>query len=261
MSDDAAAVTSPAPAGPPAFTSPPAAASALDVRNLTIRYSGVPAVKGITFHLARGESVGLIGPNGAGKTSTLLGLMGVVPSSSDAILLGGKSIARLPPETIVRRGLALVPEGRNIFGGLTVANNLTLGLVGRRNRAGVDESMDWVMTLFPVLRQSYQRPAGLLSGGQQQQLAIARALLAQPDVLMLDEPSLGLAPTAVDTVFDALESIRQTGTSILVVEQRAEFTVAFADRTYVLSDGELIMELTPEAASDTALLAKAYFGS
>ncbi|GAA1649494.1 ABC transporter ATP-binding protein [Georgenia ruanii] len=233
---------------------------ALEVYRLEVRYSGVPAVKGISFTVGRGETVGLIGPNGAGKSSTLQALMGAVRCTGD-VRLGGADITGLPPETVIRRGLALVPEGRHIFGDLSVRNNLRLGLVGRRDRAGSAEDLEAVLELFPVLREFADRAAGLLSGGQQQQLAIGRALLARPDVLMLDEPSLGLSPTAVDTVFEALEAVRAQGTAVLVVEQRAEFTIAFADRTYVLHDGEITLELTPEAADDEALLTKAYFGS
>ncbi|WP_164737167.1 ABC transporter ATP-binding protein [Georgenia sp. SYP-B2076] len=233
---------------------------ALEVTGLEVRYSGVPAVKGISFTVGRGETVGLIGPNGAGKSSTLQALMGAVRSTG-TVRLAGTDITGLAPENVIRRGLALVPEGRHIFGDLSVRNNLRLGLVGRRDSAGSTEDLDGVLELFPILREFESRAAGLLSGGQQQQLAIGRALLARPDVLMLDEPSLGLSPTAVDTVFEALQAVRAQGTSVLVVEQRAEFTIAFADRTYVLHDGEITLELSPEAAGDEDLLTKAYFGS
>lgn len=233
----------------------------LSVEGLEVRYSGVPAVKGISFRVGRGETVGLIGPNGAGKSSALMAMMGAVRPSAGRVVLEGTNIVGMPPEAVIRRGLALVPEGRHIFGDLSVRNNLRLGLVGRRSKAGAAEDLDRVLELFPILREFTNRSAGLLSGGQQQQLAIGRALLARPDVLMLDEPSLGLSPTAVDTVFEALATVRAEGTSILVVEQRAEFTIAFADRTYVLHDGELTLELTPDAAGDEDLLTKAYFGS
>lgn len=233
----------------------------LEVAGLEVRYSGVPAVKGISFAVGRGETVGLIGPNGAGKSSTLQALMGAVRASAGTVRLAGRDITGLAPENVIRRGLALVPECRHIFADLSVRNNLRLGLVGRRDRTGIDEDVEQVLDLFPILREFGGRSAGLLSGGQQQQLAIGRALLARPDVLMLDEPSLGLSPTAVDTVFEALEAVRAQGTSVLVVEQRAEFTIAFADRTYVLHDGRITLELTPDAAQDEDLLTKAYFGS
>lgn len=233
----------------------------LQIEGLTVQYRGVPAVRALDLHVGRAEAVGLIGPNGAGKTSTLHAVMGAVPPRSGTVRLKGRDITGQPPEAIVRRGLSLVPEGRHIFGHLSVADNLRLGLVGRRNREGAEEHLAEVLDLFPILRDFRKRQAGLLSGGQQQQLAIARALLASPDVLMLDEPSLGLSPTAVDTVFEALAAIKAQGTSILVVEQRAEFTIAFADRTYVIHDGRTSLELASGDAHDQALLEKAYFGS
>jgi branched-chain amino acid transport system ATP-binding protein len=165
------------------------------------------------------------------------------------------------PEDVVRAGVALVPEGRHIFGNLTVAENLGLGLVGRRQRNGHERDLSWVRGLFPVVEEFRGRPAGALSGGQQQQLAIARALLAGPDVLLLDEPSLGLAPTVVERVWDALREIRERGVTILLVEQRAQITVALADRTYVLSGGRVGTTLTQADAADTARLVEAYFGS
>ena len=233
---------------------------ALRVSDLRVRYNGVAAVKGISFSVAPGETVGLIGPNGAGKSSTLLALMGAVPATG-SVRIDGAELLGLPPERMVRHGLGLVPEGRHIFGHLSVAGNLRLGLVGRRSQDGADRDMAWVRELFPILAEFSGRPAGLLSGGQQQQLAIARALLADPDILMLDEPSLGLSPTAIDTVFDALAAVKERGTGILVVEQRAEYTIAFADRTQVMHEGELTLALTPESASDEELLTRAYFGS
>lgn len=233
----------------------------LEVCGLRVAYGGVPAVRDVTFHVRRGEVVGLIGPNGAGKSSLLLALMGVVPPSSGTAEYAGTTLLGCPPESIVRRGLALVPEGRQIFGHLSVRDNLKLGLIARRSQAGAADDMSMVLELFPVLNEFNSRSAGLLSGGQQQLLAIARALLSRPELLMLDEPSLGLSPTAVDTVFDALRAIRKNGTSILVVEQRAEFTIAFADRTYVLREGDITLELSPGDADNEALLTEAYFGS
>ncbi|MGJ3508865.1 ABC transporter ATP-binding protein [Enemella sp. A6] len=233
----------------------------LVVEGLEVRYSGVPAVRGIDFTINRGETVGLIGPNGAGKSSTMLAMMGAVKASAGSVKLNGLELIGMNPEIVITKGLALVPEGRHIFGNLTVHQNLRLGEVGRRSRDGLADDIEWVLELFPILREFQGRTAGLLSGGQQQQLAIARSLLAKPDVLMLDEPSLGLSPTAVDTVFEALAQVRDNGTSILVVEQRAEYTIAFCDRTHVLYDGQLTLELRPEDAEDDELLTKAYFGS
>jgi branched-chain amino acid transport system ATP-binding protein len=233
----------------------------LEVRDLELRYGGVPAVRKLSFTVDRGEVVGLVGPNGAGKSSTLLAIMGMVAPHRGEILLAGRSLARRKTEAIVRSGVALVPERRHIFPELTVEENLRLGLVGRRSRDGASEDLDRVAALFPVVRDAGHRAAGVLSGGQQQQLAIARALVARPDLLLLDEPSLGLAPTVVDGVFDALAEIRAGGVTILLVEQRAQFAVGFADRTHVLANGELRLTLTPADAGDTERITAAYFGS
>jgi branched-chain amino acid transport system ATP-binding protein len=217
----------------------------------------VPAVRGLSLHVDRGEVVGLIGPNGAGKTSTLHAIMGVVRAAGGEVRVRGRSIRGRRPEQIARAGLALVPEGRRIYPSFTVDENLRLGFAaGRSARAELDE----VRELFPMLREFGGRQAGALSGGQQQQLAIARALVARPDVLLLDEPSLGLAPTVVDLVFEALGRIRRRGVTSLLVEQRGQRTVGFADRTYVLANGEVRATLTPADANDTSRLVSAYFG-
>jgi len=237
------------------------AAPILQVRGLEVRYGSVPALRDVDLEVQRGEIVGLIGPNGAGKSTTLQAIVGTVRASAGEILLGGVSIRGQAPERIVRSGVGLVPEGRRIFAALTVEENLRLGLAGRRSKNGAHEALEMVNELFPVLRESRRRHAGLLSGGQQQQLAIGRALVAEPDVLLLDEPSLGLAPTIVDAVFEKLGAIRDRGVTILLVEQRAQRTVAFADRTYVLANGELRMTLGPGEAGDTDRMVAAYFGS
>ncbi len=233
----------------------------LDVLGLEVRYGSVPAVRGIDLSVGQGEIVGLIGPNGAGKSTTLHAIMGVVRASAGDVRLRGVSIRGRAPEQIVRAGIALVPEGRRIYAELTVEENLRLGLSGRRTRSGAAEAVAGVFELFPIIEESRHRQAGLLSGGQQQQLAIGRALVAEPDVLLLDEPSLGLAPTVVDTVFETLRNIRERGVTILLVEQRAQRTVALADRTYVLSNGELRITLGPDDAGDTRRMVDAYFGS
>ena len=233
----------------------------LTVENLTVRYSGVPAVDDVSLSVDRGELVGIIGPNGAGKSSIMLALANAVKSRSTCLELDGVSINGLKPEQIARRGLALVPEGHHIFGTLSVADNLRLGRVARRDPSGLAEDIEWIMGLFPILGEFSNRLAGLLSGGQQQQLAIARALVSAPSLLALDEPSLGLSPTALDTVFGAIEAIRNRGTAVLLVEQRAQQTVAAATRTYVLAEGRITMTLSPSDADDAELLTKAYLGS
>jgi branched-chain amino acid transport system ATP-binding protein len=228
----------------------------LELVGLEVRYGSVPAVRGLDLELGRGELVGLIGPNGAGKSTTLHAIMGLVGASAGDVRLDGQSLRGRSPETIARAGVALVPEGRRIFGELSVEENLRLGLAARRRNGG--EPLAAAYDLFPVLAEFRRRPAGALSGGQQQQLAIGRALVAAPDVLLLDEPSLGLAPQMVDAVFAALAEIRDRGVTILLVEQRAQRTVALADRTHVLANGELRATLGPADANDTEKLIGAY---
>ena len=234
------------------------APAVLELDGLEVRYGSVPAVRGLSLEIGSGELVGLIGPNGAGKSTTLHAVMGVVSPSAGDVRLAGQSIRGRAPEAIARAGIALVPEGRRIFGELTVEQNLQLGLSARRRNGA--EPLGAAYDLFPVLAEMRERPAGALSGGQQQQLAIGRALVAAPEVLLLDEPSLGLAPTMVDAVFGALTAIRERGVTILLVEQRAQRTVALADRTHVLANGELRMTLTPADANDTEKMIQAYLG-
>jgi len=231
--------------------------SSLAVEKLVVRYGAVEAVRGLSLEVKPGQIVGLIGPNGAGKSSTLHAIMGFAPIAAGDVRLDGRSVVGRKPEDVARGGVALVPEGRRIFGELTVEENLRLGLAARRrgrNGAGLTRAYE----LFPVLHEFRSRHAGVLSGGQQQQLAIGRALAADPDVLLLDEPSLGLAPKIVDIVFAALTQIRDAGLAVLLVEQRAQRTVALADESYVLANGELRLTLGPRDAGDTDRLVAAY---
>jgi len=232
----------------------------LELDHIGVSYGSVPAVRDLSLEVAIGEVVGLVGPNGAGKSTTLAAIMGVQRIAAGDIRLEGTSIAKAQPDAIARRGIGLVPEGRHIYPDFTVEDNLRLGLLGRSTQEGADRDLDWIRGLFPVVAESSKRMAGLLSGGQQQQLAIARALVGAPRVLLLDEPSLGLAPSVVDTLFDALAEIRDNGVAILLVEQRAQLTVAFADRTHVLRNGELVLTLGPEDVADTEQMTQAYFG-
>jgi branched-chain amino acid transport system ATP-binding protein len=232
--------------------------SALELRDVEVAYGGVPAVSGVSLSVAPGEIVGLIGPNGAGKSTTLHAIVGLVPARGGEIRFGSESLRGRSPESIARRGIALVPEGRRLFGELTVDENLRLGLAARAGLSGTEDDLAEIAELFPVVEEFRHRRAGALSGGQQQQLAIARALVARPTILLLDEPSLGLAPTVVDLVFSTLETIRERGLGVLLVEQRAQRTVALADRTHVLGGGELRLTLTPEDASDTDRMVAAY---
>jgi branched-chain amino acid transport system ATP-binding protein len=232
----------------------------LELDQLEVSYDGVAAIRGLSLSIGRGEIVGLIGPNGAGKSTTLHAIMGLVRPAGGDIRLFGRSIRGRAPEHIARAGIALVPEGRRIYPHLTVDENLKLGFAAARRRGDRSEVLESLHELFPILGRYGGRLGGVLSGGEQQQLAIARALAAVPDVVLLDEPSLGLAPTVVDAVFERLAQIRERGVTTLLVEQRAQRTVAFADRTYALANGELRATFGPADASATDRLVAAYFG-
>jgi branched-chain amino acid transport system ATP-binding protein len=209
----------------------------LELKDVSVSYGRIAAVQGLSLEVKQGEFVGLVGHNGAGKSTTLLTVAGALSPVSGDILLEGKSIVGLAPDEILRRGIALVPEGRRIFGRLTVGENVRIGATVRKDRKGVDEDVRKVIERFPVLQRYWNSSGAKLSGGEQQQLAIARALVSRPKVLLLDEPTLGLAPLMVDRVFDILEELHQGGTTILLVEQNAARTIEMADRTYVLRTG------------------------
>jgi branched-chain amino acid transport system ATP-binding protein len=231
----------------------------LSVRNVTAKYGAVAALRGVDFHVHPGEIVTLLGANGAGKTTSLNAITGLVDVTDGAIFLDGENITGRSPESVVRAGVGLSPEGRRVFAKLTTDENLRLG-AGLRSRAFHDRRRAEVIELFPVLERKRHLQAGLLSGGEQQQLAIARALMSDPKILLLDEPSLGLAPLIVTTVFQLIEQLRGRGVSILLVEQNADRALAIADRAYVLTTGRI--ELSGEATQlrrDSAIEA-AYLG-
>jgi branched-chain amino acid transport system ATP-binding protein len=217
----------------------------LSVEGLRVRYGRIVAVHDVSLHVESGEVVGVIGPNGAGKSSTLAAIAGLVRPAAGRIEFCGEDVTGKPPEHIFRRGLALVPEGRHVFSTLTVAENLRLV------RGDAEPELD----RFPALRVRLKTPAGALSGGEQQQLALARALVARPRLLVLDEPSLGLAPLIVDDVFGVLESLRADGTTVLLVEQNATRTLRFADRCYVMRAGRIA------PAGDVVEIEAAYLGA
>ena len=214
-----------------------------EIKDLEVYYGGTAAVRGICLAVDEGEVVGLIGPNGAGKTTTLRAVVGLVRPKSGSIMFEGRSIIGNAPELIVRRGIALVPEGRRVLSTLTVEENLKLGM-SIRDEAASHEEMEVLFERFPVLAARLHNPAGKLSGGEQQQLVIARALVSRPKLLLLDEPSLGLAPILVDMVFEILNELREEGVTMLVVEQNARRMVVFSDRTYVLSNGRVVLSGT-----------------
>ena len=231
----------------------------LQVEQLTVSHGRILAVAGLTLAVDEGETVALIGPNGAGKTTTLSTIVGLLRPDAGAIRFQGRSLIGLPPERIARLGVSLVPESRQIFSTLTVRENLLLGTRRERSNGNGGGDAERVLDRFPVLREYYRTPAGRLSGGEQQQLAIARALLRRPRLLLLDEPSLGLAPIMIDRVFELLAELRASGMTILLVEQNARRTIAFADRTYVLRSGRLILSGTREQLQGESV-ADAYFG-
>ena len=231
----------------------------LDVRGLIVRYGAITAVRGVDLHVDADEIVAIVGPNGAGKTSLLTAIAGLVRPNAGSIAIAGKLLAGIALEDVVRQGVALVPEGRNIFGTLTVHQNLLLGATIRRD-AEVAADIDRVLTTFPILGARRNQPAGQLSGGEQQQLAIARALLSRPKLLMLDEPSLGLAPRIVDDVYALLRGVRDRGVGILVVEQNAARAFDIADRAYVMNQGAFTLQGAPAEIADHADFDAAYFG-
>jgi branched-chain amino acid transport system ATP-binding protein len=232
----------------------------LRIDDLRVNYGRVPALHGISLHVAQGEVVALVGPNGAGKTTTLSAIFGLIAPAGGSIAFEGQSLIGSSPEQILRRGLALVPEGRHIFGTLTVAENLLLGSTARRDRQEVTADLEKLLELFPILKSYYSTAAGTLSGGEQQQLAIARALLSRPRLLLLDEPSLGLAPVVIDTVFDVLEELRSEGVTMLLVEQAAARAVEFADRAYILRTGRVAHAGTREEILRMENFETAYLG-
>ena len=233
----------------------------LIIENVQVHYGRIVALRGVSLEVNEGEIVGVVGPNGAGKSTTLMATMGVVRPTSGSIVFEGKSIVGLPPERIVQRGLSLVPEGRRILATLTVRENLRLGATVRRDRAAVRVDTDRIFDRFPILKTYGDSPAGKLSGGEQQQLAIARALLSKPRLLLLDEPSLGLAPMMIDLVFDVLDELRKEGTTIFLVEQNASRTVELADRTYVLRTGSIELQGSREELLGRADFETAYLGA
>ena len=233
----------------------------LEVSNLAAGYGKVEVITDISFSVEPGRSVGIVGPNGVGKSTLLQAIAGTVSASTGSVRLAGLDILGKKPEDIVRLGLSLVPEGRQIFSGLTVKENLALGLTGRKDKKGAGAAIEKMRELFPVLSTHENHQAGMLSGGQQQQLAIARALISEPKVLLLDEPSLGLAPTVIDDVFETLRQIIELGTAVVIVEQRANLITNFADETIIIREGRIQSRLTPADAANSDSLARTYFGA
>ncbi len=232
----------------------------LSLYNVQVRYGAIQAIRGIDLSVKEGEIVTLLGPNGAGKSTTLLAIMGLVQPSGGEISFEGQTITGAATEDIVRRGMTLVPEGRRVFPSLTVEENLRLGAGFRQDRDGVAATFSSVFDMFPILSERKNQHAGSLSGGEQQQLSIGRALMSNPKMLLLDEPSLGLAPLIVDTLFELITKLRAQGLTILLVEQNAERSLEIADRAYVFTNGKIRLSGTAEELSRTDDMKRAYMG-
>ena len=232
----------------------------LEVQDLHVYYGNIQALRGVSFRVEAGELVTIIGSNGAGKSTTLLTISGVLRPRQGQIRLEGQDLTRTPPHKIVQQGISHCPEGRLIFGRLSVAENLLLGAYNRKDRVGIRQDMDRVYQLFPRLQERRSQAAGTLSGGEQQMLAIARALMSRPRVLLLDEPSLGLAPLLVEQIFQIIQELHQEGVTILLVEQNAYQALRIADRAYVLETGRIRLSGDAATLANDPEIQAAYLG-
>ena len=232
----------------------------LTIENLRVSYGPINALKGITLEVNEGEIVTLIGSNGAGKSTTLSTITGLVKAQSGSVTFQGRNITNIAPYKIVEQGISLSPEGREVFPALTVHENLRLGAYSRRNRSAIDASYDRVYDLFPRLKERVGQTAGTLSGGEQQMLAIGRALMSEPKLLLLDEPSMGLAPNLVLMIFDLIQSINKQGTTILLIEQNANMALSIANRAYVLETGNIVISGDASELARDPRVKKAYLG-
>jgi len=232
----------------------------LAVRDLRVKYGNVEVLHGIDLAVHEGEIVAILGANGAGKSTTLMAISGIVKSSGGSIEFGGKTLHKLKAHDVVREGLIQVPEGRRIFGTLTVEENLALGAFVRTGTAGIAKTREWIYELFPILKERRDQLGGTLSGGEQQMLAIARGLMAEPKILLLDEPSLGLAPLLVKAIFRTLEQINRAGVTIVLVEQNARAALKLANRGYIMEVGNIALEDSAAALLANPEVRKAYLG-
>ncbi len=232
----------------------------LQVDDIHVSYGAIQAVQGISFGIDQGEIVTLIGANGAGKSTTLRTISGLLRPTEGNILYQGRSIIKTSPEAIVKLGVSQVPEGRQIFGGLTVRENLEMGAYTRKDRHEIENSMERVFASFPRLKERLKQKGGTLSGGEQQMLSMGRGLMSMPQLLLLDEPSMGLAPILVDEIFDIIKRINAEGTSILLVEQNAAMALSIANRAYVLETGRIVLEGLARQVMDNPQVRRAYLG-
>jgi branched-chain amino acid transport system ATP-binding protein len=232
----------------------------LSIENLHVYYGGIHALKGISLEVDEGQIVTLIGANGAGKSTTLRAISGIVRPQEGQITFENQDMTRFPAYEIVEQGIAMVPEGRRVFPDLTVLENLLLGAHTRRDPAGVQKDLEWICQLFPILEERASQSAGTLSGGEQQMLAVGRALMSRPRLLLMDEPSLGLAPNLVKEVFRTIRQLHDEGTTILLVEQNARAALRIADYGYILETGEIVLQGTGKELAHNDDVRKAYLG-
>jgi branched-chain amino acid transport system ATP-binding protein len=232
----------------------------LTLQDVRVHYGAIQAVKGISLEVRERELVTIVGANGAGKTTTLRTISGIYRPTTGSMIFEGKNLAALPSHEIVALGISQAPEGRQIFGSLSVRDNLMLGATRRADRAGIEQELDYLVSLFPVLGERMNQSGGTLSGGEQQMLAIARALMAKPRLLLLDEPSLGLAPMLVNRIFAVISRLKETGVTILLVEQNARKALEIADRAYVMETGRIILEGDARDLAANPEIEKAYLG-
>jgi branched-chain amino acid transport system ATP-binding protein len=232
----------------------------LTLENISVNYGAIEALNGISMHVAQGEVVTLIGANGAGKTTTLRTITGLLSPRAGRVLYEDEEISGLPTHKLVARGISMSPEGRGVFANLTVRENLQMGAYLKKNKREIAEDMERAYTMFPRLKEREAQKAGTLSGGEQQMLAMGRALMSRPRLLLLDEPSLGLAPLVVHTIFQAIEDIRSRGTTILLVEQNANAALRHSNRAYVLETGQIVMEGASQDLAADPRIKEAYLG-
>lgn len=232
----------------------------LKVEDLHVHYGAIHALQGINFELEKGEIVALIGANGAGKSTSLNTISGLLRPTQGSVNFNGDNLTTVPPQMIVRKGIIQVPEGRKIFGRMTVWENLEMGAFTGKDRGVILRDIDSAFSRFPRLKERRSQLAGTLSGGEQQMLAIARGLMAHPDLLLLDEPSMGLSPLLVEQIFDIIQGINEQGTSILLVEQNAQMALAIADRAYVLETGKITMKGSGDELLEDSAVIEAYLG-
>lgn len=230
----------------------------LEINSIHTYYGNIHALKGISVKVEEGEIVTLIGANGAGKTTTLRTISGLLHPREGSVILDGEDITQAPAHSLVYKGIAMVPEGRGIFSKMSVFENLEMGAYHRDDKQGIQRDLDWVYTLLPRLKEREKQVAGTLSGGEQQMLATARALMSKPRVLLMDEPSMGLAPVLVEAIFDTIEKINKEGTTILLVEQNATMALGIAHRGYVLQTGQIVLTDTAANLQKNEMVQKAY---